>query len=103
MATKLISRRDILAFWGVVGAVGLFPTVGKSAWYQQAPRTTNPTSLESHPASSEEALQRLEGGNTRFAKGQPKHSQESLGIRKQLTSEQHPSPPFLDAVTPVYE
>ena len=103
MATKLISRRDILAFWGVVGAVGLLAAEGKSPRFQQAPRTSSPTSLESYPASSEEALRHLKGGNTRFAKGQPKHSQESLGFRKQLTSEQHPSPPFLDAVTPVYE
>ncbi len=90
MANKLTTRRDILAFWGVAGAVGLLPAVGKSARYQQPPRTSNPTAAESHPGSPEEALQRLKVGNTRFAKGQPKHRHESLGFRKQLTSEQHP-------------
>ena len=90
MANKLTTRRDILVFWGIAGAVGLLPAMGKSARYQPTPRASNPTSADSHPRSPEEALQRLKVGNTRFAKGQPKHRHESLGFRKQLTSEQHP-------------
>lgn len=79
MARQHLSRRELLAGAGILGA-GLVTSRSVSA-------AETPTPL---PRNVEEALARLKDGNRRFLEGKTRHAHESANWRKMLTAEQHP-------------
>lgn len=83
-----MNRRDMLALLGTAGAMALLK-LGTVA--QQQGTGAKPHSATASPiVSPQEALARLKAGNERFANGKSKHADESLALRLQLKSGQHP-------------
>jgi carbonic anhydrase len=85
-----MNRRDMVALLGTAGAMALLK-LGTAAQQQQATGATPHSATGQLPAvSPQDALARLKAGNERFANGKSKHADESLALRLQLKSGQHP-------------
>jgi carbonic anhydrase len=77
MASRLLTRRDLVACGGVTMALSSF--------------ATEPGNSElPYPQDAVEALDRLKKGNQRFADGKTRHAHESSDWRKQLVGSQKP-------------
>ena len=87
MGRRMMSRRDVVTLLGAAGGAALCSDLGKAL---PAGQENHHGAADSQVVTPQEALDRLKAGNARFASGKPQHSHESLALRKQLASGQHP-------------
>jgi carbonic anhydrase len=84
-----MNRREMLGLLGTAGALGLLK-LGTAAQQRAAGAPPHAAAEASPIVSPQDALARLKAGNERFANGKSKHADESLALRLQLKSGQHP-------------
>lgn len=84
----MINRREVIALLGAAGTGALVPK-GRALPELQTGEAHH-QGPEPAAVTPQEALERLKAGNARFANGKSMHGHESVALRKQLTTGQHP-------------